>query len=64
MFIFILFALLGCILLGGLVFGARREHTRRAQRQARMALQVQTAQAAELLANEIAATIHDGPAQA
>ena len=64
MFIFILFALLGCILLGGLVFGARRVHTRRAQRQARMALQVQTAQAAELLANEIAATIHDGPAQA
>ncbi len=64
MFIFILFALLGCILLGGLVFGARRLHTRRAQRQARMALQVRTAQAAELLANEIAATIHDGPAQA
>jgi signal transduction histidine kinase len=62
--LYILLVLLVCILLGGLVFGVRRGQTRYAQREAQLALQVQTAQATELLANEIAATIHDGPAQA
>ena len=59
-----LIVLLGCVLLAALVFGVRRGQTKRAQRQAQLALQVQTAQATELLANEIVATIHDGPAQA
>jgi signal transduction histidine kinase len=62
--LFILLVLLGCVLLGVLLFGVRRGQAKRAQRQAQRALQVQTAQATELLANEIAATIHDGPAQA
>ena len=62
--LFTLLVLLGCVLLAALVFGVRRGQTKRAQRQAQLALQVQTAQATELLANEIAATIHDGPAQA
>ena len=59
-----LLVLLGCVLLAALVFGVRRGQAKHAQRQAQRALQVQTAQATELLANEIAATIHDGPAQA
>ena len=62
--LFILLVLLGCVLLGVLLFGVRRGQAKRAQRRAQRALQVQTAQATELLANEIAATIHDGPAQA
>ena len=62
--LFMLIVLLGCVLLAALVFGVRRGQTKRAQRQAQLALQVQTTQATELLANEIAATIHDGPAQA
>lgn len=62
--LFILVVLLGCLLLGALAFGVRRGQVKRSQRRAQLALQVQTAQATELLANEIAATIHDGPAQA
>lgn len=46
------------------MFGVRRGQIRRAQREAQLALQVQTAQATERLANEIAASIHDGPSQA
>ena len=60
----ILVVLLAGILLVAVVFGVRRGQSKRAQRKAQLALQAQTAQATELLANEIAATVHYGPAQA
>ena len=60
----VLVLFLAGMVLGAVVLGVRGSRTKHAQREAQLALQAQTAQAAELLANEIAATIHDGPAQA
>lgn len=60
---FVTVLLLACALTGAVVFWVCRMQQRDLAREAQLANQLQNAQATELVANDIAATIHDGPSQ-
>ena len=60
---FVTVLLLACALTGAVVFWVCRMQQKDVAREAQLANQLQNAQATELVANDIAATIHDGPSQ-